>query len=157
MFESSEGLNYYRRTLDFNATSPIHLNMDMHDYLESSALTKSSTGSSSDCRAPVIQKKVGVSSSSEHFYKESKIREVRKFLNAKDETCCSRQPGDPCYGSPCFDVFKSCAEQEASIRNLRMKYFHPNVSKKGRREVLQRELLSMIEVSAYCNFVLIGV
>lgn len=148
MFESSEGLNFYRRTLDLS--SPIHLNMDLQENIESGTLTRSSTEGSSDSK-----KKVGMSSTSEHIYKESKIREVRDFLNTRDKTCCSRQLGDPCYGTLCFDVFKCCAEQEASIRNLRMKYFHPNVTKKSRREVLKRELLSMIEVCvtpslAYC-------
>lgn len=89
--------------------------------------------------------KVGASLLTEHHYKMVKMNEVRDWIchHTKHRTrLCSRGCQQNCLTS-----FKDCLNQEQSIWELRKKFFHPSVSKKGRRSALDSELESMIEVS----------
>lgn len=87
-----------------------------------------------------IKIKIGSSLVSEHIQKDKKIKGIRKFLEDEETKCCA------CTSS-CFNVFGTVANQTTCILKLRMKFFQPLITKKMRRGILSRELLSMVHVS----------
>ena len=131
MFHTKEGLNFYQK-----------------DTVQSTPETKQEQNPNTPSSSTPV--KLGNSVLSEHRYKESKLKEVRDFLTAKDKKCCpGHDESASCFSTSCFNAFKDCSEQESSIRSLRMKFFHPRVSRKQRRKILLDELMSMTEVSLF--------
>lgn len=110
--------------------------------------------------------KVGKSVYREHLAKEAKLKEVRDFLKEAKPHCCLHREGLCRVGkstsfihnpdnilwagekTSCFEAFSTVKDQETSIRDLRMKYFGPYVSKKNRRPLLTQEMLGMVEVDS---------
>jgi hypothetical protein len=140
MFESEDDLNFYRKEGIISKTLEITLEAKADESPENQ------TGPRKQ------QVKVGASVLSEHIRKEDNMTAIRTFLSKKNPLCCSRGPSDPCgcNGKLCFGVFEDC--KETPIENLRLKYFSPHISKKGRRDVLVKELQSIVQVLKFLAY-----
>jgi hypothetical protein len=138
-----EGLHFSR------STTPHRLDIAFDAATESSVKKISADKDST-------QLKVGVSVLSEHFRKTTKLSTISSFVGCKNPgSFCLKNKNDPCCSTKfpksklCTDVFSCSEERYNSIEELRLKFFHPNISKKGRRAPLIELLKPMVKVSCF--------